>query len=395
MHASTLPGSELRLDDCDAVSRRLHTWLAQSALPLWRQAGLDPRGGFAERLTLDGAPDLAAPRRVLVQMRQVYVFSHAAMLGLHPEGTAQARAALDLVMARARLSGGSFAYAIGPDGTISDATCDTYTLAFMLMATSWLYRASGDPAVLDHMDTILAAIEKARHPGGLGYAESDRPGPVRRQNPHMHLFEAFLAAHAATGQARYLEKAGEIFHLFRNHFFDPKPGVLREFFTQDLKPADGAAGEIVEPGHHHEWVWLLGEYAKAAGQPLPPEARALYDFAVRHGHEPATGLIYREVGPDGRVLDGGKRAWALTEAIKADIALAEADGVPLKGLAVQSIDGLFAHFLDRPRPGAWLDTILPDNSPAVATSAASNFYHVFLAFAEWMRFAGTAAMVAL
>lgn len=222
--------SALRLDDCDAVSRRVHTWLTQSALPLWRQAGLDPRGSFAERLTLDGAPDLAAPRRVLAQMRQVYVFSHAAMLGLQPEGTVQARIAFDLAMTRARLPGGGFAYSIASDGGFADATYDTYTLAFMLMVASWLYRASGDPAVLDHMDDPGGNREGAAS-RGLGYAESDRPGPVRRQNPHMHLFEAFLAAHTATGQARYLEKAGNI------------PPVPQPF----LRPQTGRAARILHP----------------------------------------------------------------------------------------------------------------------------------------------------
>lgn len=362
---------------------RLRDWLVEEALPCWRDAGRDAEGGFVECLTLEGAADADAPRRLLVQMRQVYVFSHATLLGLMPDGAVLARQAFDLALAR-----GGLAYSVGRDGAIADATRDSYSLAFALFAASWLYRASGDTGVKARLDEIATAIEGLRHANGLGYAENDRPGPIRRQNPHMHLLEAFLAAHAATGEAQYLERAVEIFGLFRRHFFDPATGSLREYYDQEFAPLPGAEGEIVEGGHHYEWVWLLAEYAKAAKLPVPQEGEALYAFAARHSHEPGTGLIYHQNDVRGGVRHGGKRAWPLTEAVKAAIARAERHET-LDPQADRSLDALFRHFLDRPRPGAWLDTLTPENIPAINTSAASNFYHVFLAFAEYIRFAQT------
>jgi hypothetical protein len=54
----------------------------EKALPLWAGAGYDERrGGFQERLNPDGSPDLTAPRRLRVQVRQIYVYAHAAVLG--------------------------------------------------------------------------------------------------------------------------------------------------------------------------------------------------------------------------------------------------------------------------------------------------------------------------
>ena len=35
-------------------------------------------------------------------------------------------------------------------------------------------------------------------------------------------------------------------------------------------PTIHPAGEIVEPGHHYEWVWLLHEYARLTGEPIHP-----------------------------------------------------------------------------------------------------------------------------
>ena len=202
----------------------------------------------------------------------------------------------------------------------------------------------------------------------------------------MHLLGAFLAAHAATGDGAYLRRAGEIYELFQRFFFDTASGVLREFYTRDLLPAPGAEGEIVEGGHHYQWVWLLGEWARASGGAMPPEAQALYRFAATHAHERVTGLIYRKNGADGGMQDAGKRAWAQAEAIRAAITLADHGGTDLDPQADQCVDNLFRYFLDRPRPGAWLDTLGPDNKPAVMASAASNFYHVFLAFIAYIGF---------
>ena len=76
-------------DDSDVQGSvgRLRRWLLDEALPLWGGIGFDSaRGAFVERLTFEGAPILSVPRRAMVQSRQIYVFSHAAMLGWWPEG---------------------------------------------------------------------------------------------------------------------------------------------------------------------------------------------------------------------------------------------------------------------------------------------------------------------
>src|SRR3546814_14289476 len=80
---------------------------------------------------------------------------------------------------------------------------------------------------------------------------------------HMHLLEACLALHEATKETAYLDRAGLLLDLFRDRFL--VTGSLREFFTDDLRPAPGDAGRIVEPGHHFEWVWLLHRYGLVTG----------------------------------------------------------------------------------------------------------------------------------
>ena len=58
---------------------RLSSWLCDAAYPLWSTQGVDPAGGFHERLGQDGKP-LAEPRRSRVNPRQAYCFAVAPSL---------------------------------------------------------------------------------------------------------------------------------------------------------------------------------------------------------------------------------------------------------------------------------------------------------------------------
>ena len=78
------PSGRVTADGIDAQDSvaKLRRWVVDQALPLWGGIGFDSaRGAFVERLTFEGAPLLSAPRRAMVQGRQIYVFSHAALLG--------------------------------------------------------------------------------------------------------------------------------------------------------------------------------------------------------------------------------------------------------------------------------------------------------------------------
>src|SRR3546814_19321730 len=83
----------------------------------------------------------------------------------------------------------------------------------------------------------------------------------------MHLFEALLALHEATGDAGWLEKALRIRDLLRDRFTSPRDGGLGEYFTPDWRPDPGDAGRVREPGHHFEWVWLLHRHGSLSGAP--------------------------------------------------------------------------------------------------------------------------------
>jgi mannose/cellobiose epimerase-like protein (N-acyl-D-glucosamine 2-epimerase family) len=203
----------------------------------------------------------------------------------------------------------------------------------------------------------------------------------------MHLLEAFLALHAATGDMLYLARANAILDLFRKRFFDARAGVLREFFNADWSVAPGDAGHAIEPGHHYEWVWLLHRLAQASGGVPPSELEALAKFADAHGCEAATGLAYDEVWDDGRVKSATKRSWPQTEALKAELALAERSNKGITSKADKILNNLFRYYLDQKVPGGWNDVVDATNLPIATDMPASTFYHVFLAFTEYLRIA--------
>jgi mannose/cellobiose epimerase-like protein (N-acyl-D-glucosamine 2-epimerase family) len=363
-------------------------WLVDTALPFWGTIGVDhEQGGFVERLQWDGAPDLAADKRVRVQARQIYVFSHASLLGLMPAGAVVAGQGYDFLMRHACPDGVAkgFVRSLSREGSVRDATRDTYDHAFILFAFSWYYRATrNDDVRAAIMATGDAIWRLLRHPGGHGFVVDTKVGDALHQNPHMHLFEAVLAAHEATGEPVFLDRAHELFALFRDRMFDPELGVLREYYDGDWRPAPGDAGRIVEPGHHCEWVWLLKRYADRIGEPLCPEASRLQDFADRHGR-PDGNLLCDELWIDGSVKKAHTRSWPQTEALKARIALAEIDGTMPAPTAEAIAGALFDDFLGKPLPGAWIDWIDADGRPLVDAIPASTLYHVFLGLSEYLR----------
>jgi mannose/cellobiose epimerase-like protein (N-acyl-D-glucosamine 2-epimerase family) len=367
---------------------RIRAWLQHAALPLWSDAGVDREaGGFVERLYLDGRPDLAAAKRVRVQARQIYVYSHAKLLGFAPDGDAVATQGYDFLMRYACPDGLElgFVHALAREGAVASGKRDTYDHAFVLFALSWFHQATGRDDVRRAIGVLSDAIwTLLRRDDGLGFHLDDGRGAEMHQNPHMHLLEALLAAYDATQDARQLERATELFDLFRERMFDPGPGVLREYFGVDWRPAAGEQGRIVEPGHHCEWVWLLKRYADRIGAPLCEEAWRLADFVERHGRS-ESGLLVDELWADGRVKKASTRSWPQTEAIKAEVALAEAGGRPVRDRADVGVDALFDRYLDRPVRGAWIDWIDADGAPLAQAIPASTFYHLFLGFAEYLK----------
>jgi mannose/cellobiose epimerase-like protein (N-acyl-D-glucosamine 2-epimerase family) len=356
-------------------------WLTDDAWPLWLAHGVDwERGAFHEHLDGASLQCGASFRRLRVAARQTYVFSRAARLGV-PRAAEAVALGLDFLRGPARLADGGYAWRFDLDNRPIDETRDLYDHAFVLLAFSAAAGVVGADAVRADARAVADLIAtQFAHPDG-GYCESVGASGQRRQNPHMHLFEALLAATEAFGDERFFACACDLASLFAARFFQAREGALPEYYDEALTPVRNAGRFVTEPGHHHEWFWLIGWYqavAAAMGAAAEPDlsgaARSLFDFAERHGVSPATGLVVNGLWSDGTVADAGFRLWPQTERLKA-VARSRPDGFP-------AALGALARHLDGARPGLWIERMDADGRPVAEPAPATSLYHLTAAFTD-------------
>jgi mannose-6-phosphate isomerase len=356
-------------------------WLADQAWPLWLAYGVDwKRRAFHEHLDGASLQCRASFRRLRVVARQTYVFSQAARHGVSQAAEAVVLG-LDFLRGPARFPDGGFAWRFDLDNHPIDETRDLYDHAFVLLA---LAAASGvvgadvvraeAQALVDHITAQFA------HPEG-GYRDSIPASGQRRQNPHMHLFEALLAATEAFGDERFFDCARDLAALFAARFFQAREGALPEYFDEALAPLRDGGRFLAEPGHHYEWIWLINRYqtvAAAIGLPAGPDldgaARSLFEFAERHGISPAGGAVINGLWSDGAVADGGFRLWPQTERLKV-VARRRPDDI---SAALAALERHFAGV----RPGLWVERMDVQGKALAEPAPATSLYHLTAAFTD-------------
>ncbi len=358
-------------------------------LPLCRDRFADQvHGGFHEQLDPQHQPIATGRKRLMVQCRQLYVLSHAALLG-ERSGQAVAERGYAFLRGYQDHANGGWFFAASPEGVPLDRSKDLYGHAFLLFALAYLHRAFGAPdAIALAAETLAVLNDKLSAPGGGFWDGADADWApqtaLRRQNPHMHLLEALLALHEATGEARWLDAAGRLIDLFLARFYDPASATLGEYFTPDWQP-DPEKGHIVEAGHHYEWVWLLHRYRVQSGSARADAAAdGLFAMAERHGSDPEFGGLHDQMDRNGAPVLTTRRIWPVTEAIKAQAARIEA-GLPVRPNQPGQLIGRLFHDFLRPAQNGWVETMTRDGTPMQTNLPGSTPYHLFLAAAEAAR----------
>jgi mannose-6-phosphate isomerase len=212
--------------------------MIEHGLPLWSTEGWDDKaGGFIDRLDRDGRADASAPRRVFVQARQIYCYAKAAQMGWYPDGRAIALKGLEHLLSKAKAPDGKpgFVHTLTPDGAVLDPLRDSYDHAFVLLALATVHGLDRDAQVRAEIDALCHFVEtQLRSPHG-GVHEGLPVSLPRRQNPHMHLFEAMIAAFDATHDMVFQNRAGNFFSLFLANLYDKQRQVLGEYFEEDSR----------------------------------------------------------------------------------------------------------------------------------------------------------------
>jgi len=368
-------------------AERASAWLREAALPLWADRGFDEKAGaFEEQLDFSGAPVTDVPRRLMVQARQVAVYSAAALSGRFPAGRERAITAAHGMVERYLEADGApgWVFSLGRDGRPLDRRRDLYAHAFVLFGLSWARRLEDDPAFAAAIDRTLEVLDgRFAVPAHGGYRDCLPPAdPLRRQNPHMHLFEALLALAETGGHAGALERCRSLHALALARFFEPSSGAIRECFGEDwsVHPSPGAAS--VEPGHVFEWISLLRSYERLSGEDQSGPVAALLGFALHYGLDRKSGRIPDEVGEDGTCIRASSRLWPHTEALKALSAEARRGRTDLAPLIGPVLSRLAAIYCRPDLAGGWIDHVDADDRPTSRAMPASSLYHVYFALAE-------------
>lgn len=305
--------------------KNLEGW-ARRVLTLWAKKLPVTPGGYAENIDSAWTENPVTSRTIAAQARIAYALCHGSLaIPAAAELSPQAAESLDRMMSvfwKPALRG--WIHSVSPAGEPEDSSVDTWDQTFGFLALAWDFRARGNHASKEAALQALAGLnEYAAAPSG-GYLERRGESPAtRRQDPHMHLFEAFTAWHAADPSGPWLERAQAMLKLLREKFRKQKDGPVAAYFDADLRPAPGDAGKIHIPGDHYEWTWLLRQYEKASGDSsVRKDAESLYAFAQNHGRD-ADGLAVYSVDEAGKLLDGTKLFWPQLEMLKAHTAIYE------------------------------------------------------------------------
>ncbi|WP_421726473.1 AGE family epimerase/isomerase [Bauldia sp.] len=367
---------------------RLADTFIRDALPLWASVGFDEDAGqFMEALSLDGGPDTTGIVRTRTAARVIYVFAHATVTGHAPANAlGKAERAFHNLHATAWIDGDEPGYARAIDrraGAVVDPIRDLYDHACVLLAQAWLLKATGDPAYRTGIERTLGVIDRTLAAPAGGWAEDHLGTTPRRQNPHMHLFEACLALSAITGDPRHVARAGELFGSFRTTFFDERIGTIREFFGPRWEIGADFGSDRLDPGHMAEWVWLIRRYAAWADAPADDLCPALLEAAERLGRRDGSPFLVLEVDTAGRSVNETRRLWSQVELIKAHLAQYRATGDRNHREAAEDFAGaLLATYLADTPPGTWRDAFDADGNAIATTVPASSLYHLWTLIAE-------------
>ena len=365
-----------------SIAEPARDWLLGSAAPLWSTVGRLDNGLFAERILLSGVPD-DAPYRVFVQARHIYSFAEIGRLGWDGPWAELIDQTMNFILANARRADGFFVNSLTATGDVNDARADLYVQAFVLFALGRAGEALSRNDLFDEAERLADRLDDSwTHQKG-GYTEGEIvDGSIRRQNPHMHLLEAYLGLSAASGRMRFANAAERIASLCRDHFIDHESGALLEYFHHDWAPASGLDGKIVEPGHCFEWAWLFERVADAGWSEGTHIADALTDFARRAGIDNERGVAITEVLLDGTRHNANARLWPQTERLKAAVARYRRIGEPSEAREIADAANGLAKYLAVDIPGLWRDKLKPNETWVEEPAPGSSLYHITCGYAE-------------
>jgi mannose/cellobiose epimerase-like protein (N-acyl-D-glucosamine 2-epimerase family) len=362
--------------DIPSAAKELRAWFLDQALPLWSSYGVDLQaGGFFEKLHLSLQPT-AEPRRARLVARQIYWFAAGGELGWRGPVDDLIDHGLEFLIRHLISPEGEVRASCTADGGEQDTLQYLYDVAFVLLALAKIAKRRPSSAELQVLARSIVG-HMTPHPLG-GYIDAIKP-VMQCANPHMHLFEAFLAWSELPGASDsfWSQRVAALAVLAIDRMIQPEYGALPEHFDQSWRPIQNGVSFRIEPGHQFEWSWLLARWAGISGDSSASDAAArLCSFAEAYGVDSNRNVAIECINDQYLPCDYTARLWQQTERLKAWHFQAFLTCSPAAIFyRDRALESLF-HFISKSHPGLWFDQMDPSGSFVMQPVKASSGYHI-------------------
>jgi mannose/cellobiose epimerase-like protein (N-acyl-D-glucosamine 2-epimerase family) len=320
---------------------------ARDTMRFYHPRAIDPAGGLYHYFKDDGTVYDTRHRHLVSSTRFVFTYAMAYRHFRDPAYLEGLKHALRFLRSGHRDPvGGGYAWML--DGyDVVDGTQHAYGQAFVLLAYAHATMAGEDQARPWIAETFALMEQRFWDPqAGLYADEASRDwsqlSDYRGQNANMHACEALLAAHQATGELRYLERAHTVAYNITQRQAERCGGLVWEHYDTGWQPdwsfnIDDPENLFrpwgYQPGHFTEWAKLLLQLeARAKDLPredlgwLLPTAERLFTVAVEKGWDAQHGGLCYSLAPDLSVCDAHKYFWVQAESAAAAAMLAQRTG---------------------------------------------------------------------
>lgn len=323
-----------------------HQWLQREEdrlLGFYEATALDAPVGFAP-LDANGVPEGSADRELWLTCRMVHCFAIAHLRGRPGAAPIVTHGVRSLADYFEDTEHGGWYTAVSPDGTPTVTDKGAYGHAFVILAgaAAKIAGIDGGEALLDRALTIVdeqfwdvtdeAVVDAFSRDWDLL-----EPG-YRGQNANMHLVEAYMAAHEATGDARWLDRARAISERIINRegralqwrvpeHFDGSWVVDPEYNRDNHTDAFRPFGSLI--GHWFEWARLVLQLDALTPGGVPwaiESARALLEAGLKDGWDESRGGSLYSVDFSGEPVNRTRMYWVPAEGVGACVALARVTG---------------------------------------------------------------------
>lgn len=347
----------------------------RDTMAFYHPRAIDPQGGFFHYLRDDGEVYDRQHRHLVSSARYVFTYARFAAYFEAPEYLRWARHGLDyLEQAHFQSDYQGYAWTLR-DGRVEDDTNHCYGLAFVLLAYATALKAGIEEAREGLYRVHELQTRRFWEPQWQRYAdEADRHWRVsdyRGQNANMHSCEALIAAYDATGDDRFLERAGQVARAICLGPAEQGNGWIWEHYDSEWRPDldyhRDDPRHLFRPwgyqvGHQTEWAKLLLMLERRRPEDwLLPRARALFLSSVEAGWDTEHGGLVYGLDLDGAIFDGDKYFWVQAESLACAAMLAQSTG---ERHFWDWYERLWAfserHMIDHEH-GAWYRILSPDN----------------------------------